>query len=222
MNDNIGADAGHVRVFEWNSTAWEQKGNDIDGEAYGDNSGWSVSISADGNTLAVGARGNEGISGTNAVAGHVRVFLWYENAWAQIGNDIDGEGGSDFSGQSIALSSEADALAVGAHWNNGNGSSAGHVRVWSAPEFVGVSESTRTQDIRLYPNPMQDSFFIDLQEVQHDIEIRVKNSFGQLISSTYFSVIQTTEIDLHEASGVYYVEVKSNALHHAVFRLIKQ
>jgi len=40
----------------------KQKGNDIDGEAYGDNSGWSVSISADGNTLAVGARGNGGDS----------------------------------------------------------------------------------------------------------------------------------------------------------------
>jgi len=34
----------------------------------------------------------EGIVRYNAVAGHVRVFLWYENAWAQIGNDIDGEG----------------------------------------------------------------------------------------------------------------------------------
>ena len=33
-----------------------QRGDDIDGKAQGDRSGWSVSLSADGNTLAVGAR----------------------------------------------------------------------------------------------------------------------------------------------------------------------
>ncbi len=39
-NDNgNGTDAGHVRIYTWNGSAWIQKGIDIDGEAAGDNSG---------------------------------------------------------------------------------------------------------------------------------------------------------------------------------------
>ena len=37
-----------------------QLGGDIDGEAASDYSGWSVSLSSDGQTLAVGARLNDG------------------------------------------------------------------------------------------------------------------------------------------------------------------
>ena len=47
---------------------WEQRGADIDGEAANDQSGYSVSLSADGNTVAIGARDN------SEEKGHVRVY----------------------------------------------------------------------------------------------------------------------------------------------------
>jgi WD40 repeat protein len=93
--------------------AWTQLGADIDGEAAGDNSGWSVALSSDGTRLAVGAYGNDG---TGTDAGHVRVFDWDENqsTWTQVGADIDGEAAGDQSGQSVDLSSDGTRLAVGA------------------------------------------------------------------------------------------------------------
>ena len=42
-----GLDAGHVRVYEWDGISWIQVGLDIDGEAAGDISGRSVSLSSD-------------------------------------------------------------------------------------------------------------------------------------------------------------------------------
>ena len=49
-NDHLSkAKTGHVRVYEWDGSTWIQKGADIDGEARGDNSGNSVSLSSDGN-----------------------------------------------------------------------------------------------------------------------------------------------------------------------------
>ena len=39
--------------------SWVQLGLDIDGEAAGDQSGTSVSLSSDGNRLAIGARYND-------------------------------------------------------------------------------------------------------------------------------------------------------------------
>ena len=129
FNDGTGAaDAGHVRVYAWDGSTWTQLGDDIDGEAAGDESGRSVALSSDGQTLAVGAERNDG---TDANAGHVRVYEWDGSAWNQLGGDIDGEAAFDFSGFSVALSSDGQTLAVGAPYNDGNGDVAGHVRVYA-------------------------------------------------------------------------------------------
>ena len=74
---------------------WIQLGGDIDGEATGDYSSTSVSLSGDGTVLAVGANGNDG-NGSNS--GHVRVYKYLNDAWTQLGNDIDGEAVHNFSG----------------------------------------------------------------------------------------------------------------------------
>jgi len=51
---------------------WEQIGQDIDGEAGGDYSGTSVSLSNDGSILAIGAI--YGSDGNNTLTGYVRVY----------------------------------------------------------------------------------------------------------------------------------------------------
>ncbi|EGB02535.1 hypothetical protein AURANDRAFT_39500, partial [Aureococcus anophagefferens] len=131
-NDGAGSSAGHARVFAWDSDdeTWVQRGDDIDGEAAGDRSGYSVSLSADGTTLAVGAVYNDGAGSS---AGHARVFAWDSNddTWIQRGDDIDGEAAGDESGRSVSLSADGATLAVGAVYNDGAGSSAGHARVFA-------------------------------------------------------------------------------------------
>ena len=73
MNDGInGTDSGHVRVYDWDGSSWVQTGNDIDGEAADDQSGYSVAMSSDGTRIAIGAIFNDGINGN--VSGHVRVY----------------------------------------------------------------------------------------------------------------------------------------------------
>ena len=128
-NDGNGSGSGHVRVYKVDSSNnWIQVGNDIDGEASGDRSGWSVSLSSDGKTLAIGAPDNDGNNGT--YSGHVRVYqVDSSNNWIQVGDDIDGESADDFSGYSVSLSSDGKTLAVGAKSNDGNGPYSGHVRV---------------------------------------------------------------------------------------------
>jgi hypothetical protein len=134
-NDGNGANAGHVRVYAWNGTAWVKRGQDIDGEAAGDSSGTSVSISSDGNVVAIGAHYNDG---NGSDAGHVRVYAWNGTAWVQRGLDIDGEAAYDYSGASVSISSDGNVVAIGARFNDGNGSDAGHVRVyaWNGTAWV--------------------------------------------------------------------------------------
>ena len=133
-NDGNGFDSGHVRVYQWSGTAWQQLGDDIDGEAIYDDSGWSVSMSANGERLAIGARDNDG-SGFSS--GHVRVYQWSGTDWDQLGNDIDGESAYDYFGVSVSMSSDGKRLAIGANGNDGNGFDSGHVRVfqWSGSSW---------------------------------------------------------------------------------------
>jgi len=126
-NDGGGNDAGHVRVYENVSGTWTQVGSDIDGEAAGDYSGYSVSLSSDGSIVAIGATQNDG-NGTSS--GHVRVYQNVSGTWTQVGSDIDGEAASDQSGYSVSLSSDGSIVAIGATGNDGNGTSSGHVQVY--------------------------------------------------------------------------------------------
>ena len=127
-NDGNGSSAGHVRIYAWDGASWNQLGADLDGEAAGDQSGWSVSLSSDGSTVAIDARYNAG-NGSNA--GHVRIFAWDGASWNQLGADLDGEAAGDNSGSSVSLSSDGSTVAIGAKSNDGNGSNAGHVRIYA-------------------------------------------------------------------------------------------
>ena len=106
-----------------------QIGTDIDGEARGDESGDSVSLSADGKVVAIGARLNDG---NGVSAGHVRVYrnIGAAMGWVQVGDDIDGEAEGDESGGSVSISADGKVVAIGARFNNGNGTFLGHVRVY--------------------------------------------------------------------------------------------
>ena len=113
-NDGInGADSGHVRLYQWNGSSWDQVGLDIDGAAAGDYSGGSLSLSSDGTLLAIGS----GYSGANgAASGQIRVFHWDGSSWNQVGDDINGEAADHLLGNALALSSDG-SLLVGAAYN---------------------------------------------------------------------------------------------------------
>ena len=83
---------GHVRVYQKVVGYWSQVGQDINGETAGDFSGFSVSLSADGSILAIGAYNNDG---TGSNAGHVRVYQNVGGTWTQVGVDINGEASLD-------------------------------------------------------------------------------------------------------------------------------
>jgi beta-xylosidase len=75
LNDGTNVlNSGHVRVYTYseNNMSWKPLGNDLDGEAADDRSGYSVSLSSDGKTVAIGALYNDGTNGTDS--GQVRLY----------------------------------------------------------------------------------------------------------------------------------------------------
>ena len=138
MNDGTGSNAGHVRVYGLTSSnAWSQLGADLDGEMADDRSGYSVSLSSDGEKIAIGAVKND----DNGIrSGHVKVYEWDASsaAWNQLGANIPGEAAYDWSGWSVALAEDGERVAISSTYNDDNGTNAGHVRVY---QWNGSSES---------------------------------------------------------------------------------
>ncbi|VAW22678.1 hypothetical protein MNBD_BACTEROID04-287, partial [hydrothermal vent metagenome] len=127
QNDGVAASAGHVRIFENISSTWTQIGTDIDGVALSDNTGYSVSLSGDGNIVAISAPLNDS---AGSKAGQVRIYQNISGTWTQIGAGINGEAADDRFGFKVSLSDNGSVVAIGAQFNDGNGSNAGHVRIY--------------------------------------------------------------------------------------------
>jgi hypothetical protein len=124
---------GYVRVYSLVSNdeagydSWNQIGQDIIGEANGNRFGFSVSISEDGKTIAVGT-----IDGANLNSGHVEIYRLEDDgtSWEQIGEDIVGEAAYDEFGFSVSLSADGSTIAIGALSNDDNGDDSGQVMVY--------------------------------------------------------------------------------------------
>jgi hypothetical protein len=110
FNDGNGEKSGHVRIYENINNDWIQRGEDIDGEAMYDESGNSVSLSEDGNIVAIGASRNNSGGGNS---GHVRIYKYQDNNWIQMGDEIIGRGYFEYAGNNIDLSNDGHTIAVG-------------------------------------------------------------------------------------------------------------
>ena len=135
FNDGNGTNAGHVRMYSWNGTAWTPTGTDIDGEAAGDRSGWSVAMSADGNRITIGAFTNDS-NGNDA--GHVRMYSLNSATWTQTGTEINGEAAADWWGYSVAMSADGNRIASSAISNDDSYLDAGQVRVYAVLNSPGA------------------------------------------------------------------------------------
>ncbi len=119
---------GVVTVYELSGGTWTPIGTPFTGI---DELGWSLTMSDDGNRIAFGIPR----LGGNAQPGATRVYDWSGASWTQVGADIVGETGADFSGGSVSLSGDGTTLAVGAEAAIGQGGAAaadrgGQVRVF--------------------------------------------------------------------------------------------
>jgi len=150
----------YIRVLRYDGTDWVQLGTDIDGEGSGEYFGYTVSLSNDGNTLVIGAPGN-GANGFRS--GHVRVLKYNTSDWVQVGTDIDGEEGWDYSGYAVALSADGESLAVGARYNDATGSDSGYARVFNALLTTQVPSAAPSEVPSASPSYDEMSFYIDFE-----------------------------------------------------------
>ena len=120
---------GYVRIYSYSLSTgeWTKLGQTIIGTGARDQFGFSVSLSSDGRTVAVGAVQQHG------GRGNVRIHSYSSSAgkWTTLGFSIVGAAEGDQFGRSVSLSSDGRTVAVGAVGNDDNGPWSGHVRIYS-------------------------------------------------------------------------------------------
>ena len=93
---------------------WVQVGNDILGTVSEDKIGYCVSLSSDGNVVAVSQPDNNNSTGTSdQYVGLVRVYELNGSSWQQRGNDFYGQYERWKIGSSLSLSNDGSILAIG-------------------------------------------------------------------------------------------------------------
>lgn len=202
-NDGNGLNSGHTRVYNFNGSNWIQIGNDINGEAAGDLSGNSVSLSSSGNILAIGAYQNDG-NGTNS--GQARIYNLVGNNWLKVGNDIDGSATDNWFGTSVSLSSSGSIVCIGGSRNNSNGfTQSGQVKVFDLSAILS-SDSFVLENFKVFPNPTSEQVTIALQENLQLEKVNIYNTVGQLIKTEKNNTINVSNF----AKGSYFFEVITN------------
>lgn len=98
---------GSASVHRYGAGSWTRLGSSLTGRASGDQFGGSVAISANGNTIAVGARNNDD-AGHNR--GQVRIYEWSGSSWTNRGI-INGDTNSARSGSTVAMSVDGNTIA---------------------------------------------------------------------------------------------------------------
>ncbi|TXE19133.1 T9SS type A sorting domain-containing protein [Psychroserpens burtonensis] len=131
LNDGIANNTGHVRVYEYQVNSWVQIGEDIEGEAFNDRLGSSVSLNDEGNILAIGAP----LYDANSVdSGYVKIYGNQSGFWVQIGQNINGADQGDIlgerSGSAISLNANGNIVAIGAPRGDDIETNSGNVRVY--------------------------------------------------------------------------------------------
>ena len=126
--DDVGANTnqGSVTIFTRSNNILTEQQIITAGESYGQ-FGYSVALSSDGNTLAVGANQvsyYSGIGPTYLNVGAVYIWTRSSGTWS-LQKTINGANfdyaGNDFFGHSVALSSDGDTVLIGAFYKTVSG-----------------------------------------------------------------------------------------------------
>ncbi len=214
-NDDAGANAGHVRVFEFVNDTWVQMGNTITGEAAGDGFGRAISINGAGNILAVGApQDHNGI----AKPGYVNIYQYENGEWTQLGETIVGDANNDDFGYAVSISTIGDKLIIGAPYNDENGTNTGQIKIFeylgelplNTDNIVDDPEDVISQAFNLYPNPASQSITFKNDDDFNIQNIKLFNSLGMLVDS---KEVQASTYDYNVsslASGTYFLKLSTS------------
>ena len=203
-HEENGVNYGYARVFSFENASWTQKGSNLNGTVESERFGDRVSISNNGNRIAVSSPRFNG-----SLIGQGRVGIYEHNGsdWEQVEQDIFGAQLA-YLGSQVDLNHDGSAIVVGAQ--SSGLFDEGKVNVFTIAENFNIAE-TGHNEYQAYPNPSEGVVFIN-NSSEHSVKsITVYNTLGQQV---YVNKILDSQdihtIDLTQLrSGVYTIQIRN-------------
>ena len=144
-DEEFSPNAGQVRVYKETTYGWSQIGQTLEGDTE-ELFGYSVSLSHDGKTIAVGGIKSDSLDGLKH-AGRVAVFDFVDDEfpgfWEQRGDVLEGLNNHDYYGHAVSLCELGTVVAIGAIQSEQNiNGHTGYVQVleWNLNKWRNVGE----------------------------------------------------------------------------------
>jgi len=121
-DNNLKTDSGSTKMYQYTDGLWKQLGQTIDGDSDNDRSGYSVSINAKGDIVAIGAYLD--------VSGSTKMYQYTNGSWNQLGETIFGDSNNDWSGYSVSINAKGDIVAIGARLDDNSNTDSGSTKMY--------------------------------------------------------------------------------------------
>ena len=205
--------SGHVETYKFDGTIWVPFGGKIIGQE-GSNLGGSISLSSDGQTLAVSNQNYHEQPGQNI--GQWLVYQ-YKTPW-QLAYSKSGTALHDLYGKYVSLGEihHPDGtidmrVTIAAPHDDTNGNDAGKVQVFKLAQAALAVDQFDTLKASIYPNPVKDNLSIDFGETIQQVSISIHNALGQLVLKQEFNHTHKTHLSVEQLSkGIYFLDIKTD------------
>ena len=208
LNDANGPNTGRINVYDWDGTAWVQRGPSFFGTAQTTVdcclANFAISLAESGNTVAYWS-----IANSTYDTSFVRVFDWDGTQWKQKGRTLIGGLGSNNEVNFIDLSADCSTIAIGFPYDFSfrDGFDAGRSIVYKW-DLSASTNSLGQKDVHVYPNPFKDVFYVHSNQPVdwigiYDVDGKVvferflftdeKIELGNLAKGLYFIRMMTPE-----------------------------
>ncbi len=182
-----------VRIYEITDGGWVQLGTTLTSNVLDDFFGLALSLSAEGNILAVGAPQND-MDGDNT--GRVRVYQYHANDWMEVA-DLSGTGTSDNFGYAVSLNADGQTMAVGSPYSDEFHNDGGTVKVYALAEVLSIASVKHHNTINVFPNPSSNTVSINAEGFK---DMKLIDGVGRIV----LNHLKTQSIDISGLeSGIY-------------------
>jgi FG-GAP repeat len=183
-------------IFTRSGNIWQQEGNKLfatDATA-GAGQGWSVSLSADGNTALVGAP-------TDSIStGAAWTFTRTNGNWVQDGHKLVGTGavGAANQGSSAALSADANTAIIGGPGDYYQSQGASWLFADSTNAIL------LAQAVKFCPPASSNTLNADLSGTTYQWQVSNGNAFSNLSNTSTYSGTTTSQLVINQLSSSAY------------------
>ena len=109
-------------------------------------------------------------------------------------------------------------------WDQYHG--AGLLNAFNTLQFLsfitGVEDIHFKKSIKIYPNPTFGNIRLDMEEIQENIEIEIRNLLGQVIERKSFINVNQVNFEIKDSKGMYFITIRKNHRQKAVLKVLKE